>query len=62
MTLRPLKKKVESDPDMQQEITALNTCFGALEKLDNYKAELRVVEYLLKRLKGDRKRIYGSED
>lgn len=55
------KKKVENEPNMEQEMSALNTCFNALDRLDNYKAELRVVEYLLKRLKGDNKRKYGND-
>lgn len=53
-------KKQADDVSIEDELAAITTCMDAIWKLNNYKAESRVLRYLMDRHKGEYKREFNE--
>jgi hypothetical protein len=61
MKIVKVKKKKNKDVSMQEELDAISSCLSAIEKLNNWDAEMRVMKYLIDRLKGESHRQWDED-
>jgi len=61
MSVKKLRKISNEEVSIEQEMTSLNDCFEALQRLKNYRAEMRILRYLTERWKSDIDRKYSDD-